>query len=311
MARPLAYARGLVSDPNRDREEADLAPGCARLLAEQNPDGGWGYRGGASWTEPAAYALLALEGLPEAGPASDRARRWLAGNQRHDGGFAPRPSVEESTWVTALAVLSGAATGDPGRRAVEWLLSESGEESTFLFRLRSWMNNTRPQAMAEGLPGWSWYPGTAAWVVPTSLTMLALEKAEHLYPDPRIRRRIDQGRRFLLAHRCEDGGWNHGSIRALGFQSVSYPETTGIALLALHDPGPTPLQKSIARAEEHYRNCRSLEGLSWLQLGLMAQGRPAPAPVADVPARTLLDTALAILAGRARQGRNVFLEAAR
>ncbi len=284
-----------------------VALDCGRLLAAQNPDGGWGYRGGSSWTEPAAYALLALDGQPDAGPACDRGRRFLAGNQRADGGFAPRPSVEESTWVTALAILAGSVTGEPGRRAVEWLVSESGEESGFIYRLRAWMNSTRPQAMQEGLPGWSWYPGTAAWVVPTSLTILALEKIQRRYPDPRIRRRIDQGRRFLLAHTCEDGGWNHGSTRSLGFQAVSYPETTGIALLALHGKDQAP----VAKAEEHFRNCRSLEGLSWLQLGLMAQGRPAPALPEDVHARTLLDTALAILAARAREGRNAFLEAAR
>ncbi len=284
---------------------------CGRLLAAQNPDGGWGYRGGSSWTEPAAYALLALDGEPDGGPACERARRFLAGNQRTDGGFAPRPSVEESTWVTALAILAGSASGEARRRAIEWLLSESGEESTLIFRLRAWMNKTRPQAMEEGLPGWSWYPGTAAWVVPTSLTILALEKMERVNQDPRIRRRIDQGRQFLLAHACEDGGWNHGSIRALGFQAVSYPETTGIALLALHGTDPARMARSVAKAEEHFRNCRSLEGLSWLQLGLMAQGRPAPAAPEDVRAHTLLDTALAILAGRAREGRDAFLEAVR
>jgi hypothetical protein len=286
-------------------------PSEKTLLAAQNPDGGWGYQGGSSWTEPAAYALLALEGQREAAPASDRACRFLAGNQRADGGFAPRPSVEESTWVTALAILAGAAREETGRHAVEWILAESGEESTFLYRLRKWMNNDRPQAMEEGLPGWSWYPGTAAWVVPTSLSILALEKIEHRYPDRRIRSRIDQGRRFLLSRVCEDGGWNHGSNRALGFQAVSYPETTGIALLALHGADPAGLAKSVAKGEEHFRNCRSLEGLSWLQLGLMAQGRPAPVVPADIRARTLLDTALAILAGRAREGRNAFLEAAR
>ena len=283
----------------------------APLLAAQNPDGGWAYRGGSSWTEPTAYALLALDGETGAGPACERARRFLAGNQRSDGGFAPRPSVEESTWVTALAILAGAATGEAGRRAVGWLVSESGEESGFIYRLRAWMNSTRPQAMEEGVPGWSWYPGTAAWVVPTSLTILALERIERRYPDPRIRRRIDQGRQFVLAHVCEDGGWNHGSIRSLGFQAVSYPETTGIALLAVHGTDPARIAKSIAKAEEHFRNCRSLEGLSWLQLGLMAQGHPAPTVPPDVRAHTLLDTALAILAGRAREGKNAFLEAVR
>jgi len=280
-------------------------------MAAQNPDGGWGYRGGSSWTEPAAYALLALDGEPDSGPACERARRFLAANQRSDGGFAPRRSVEESTWVTALAMLAGGVNGGAARRAVEWLVTESGEESTFIHRLRAWMNNTRPEAMEEGLPGWSWYPGTAAWVVPTSLTILALERIERRYPDARIRRRIDQGRQFLLAHACEDGGWNHGSTNALGFQAVSYPETTGIALLALHGTEAPRVAKSIAKGEEHFRNCRSLEGLSWLQLGLMAQGRPAPTVPEDVRGHTLMDKALAILASRAREGRNVFLEAVR
>jgi len=284
---------------------------CGSLLAAQNPDGGWGYRGGSSWTEPAAYALLALDGEPDAGPACERTRRFLAGNQRSDGGFAPRRSVEESTWVTALAVLAGGVSAEAERRAVEWLLTQSGEESTFVHRLRKWLNSTRPQAMEEGLPGWSWYPGTAAWVVPTSLTILALEKIERRYTDPRIRGRIEQGRHFLLVHTCDDGGWNHGSTQALGFQAVSYPETTGIALLALHGTDPARIAKSVARGEEHFRNCRALEGLSWLQLGLMAQGRAAPAVPEDVRAHTLMDHALAVLAVRAHEGHNAFLEAAR
>jgi hypothetical protein len=279
------------------------------LLAAANPDGGWGYQSGSSWTEPTAYALLALDGQSGAGPDIERARNWiLHRNQRSDGGFAPRPSVEESTWVTALAVLAGACGRDAEHRAVEWLLVQTGQESTFLFRLRKWMNSTRPAAMEESLPGWSWYPGTSAWVVPTSLSMLALGRVQRRYRDPRIGERIEQGRRYLFAHMCEDGGWNHGSTRALGFQAVSYPETTGIALLALHGADPARLVGSIARAEEHFKNCRSLEGLSWLQLGLMAQGRPAPPVPPDIHPRTLLDAAVGILASRALEGRNVFLE---
>lgn len=248
-------------------------------------------------------------GQPEAGPAVMRARHWLVErNRRPDGGFAPQPAVEESTWVTALAVLAGAVSGDAERHAVEWLLAQTGQESTFLNRLRDWMNSEHPTAMAEGLPGWSWYPGTAAWVVPTSLTVLTLAKIAGRIPDPRIGARIEAGRRFLLAHRCEDGGWNHGSTNALGFQAVSYPETTGIALLALNGADPASMARSIAKAEEHFKNCRSLEGLSWLQLGLMAQGRPVPAIPPEIQPHTLLDAALNILAGRAAEGRNLFLE---
>jgi hypothetical protein len=278
----------------------------SRLLSVQNADGGWGYQGGSSWTEPTAYALLALGRQPDASEAASRARKWLLGNQRPDGGFAPRPSVDESTWVTALAVLAGIGRDADERRAVEWLLARTNQDSTFVYRLRQWMLGN--QALAtNNSPGWPWYPGTAGWVVPTSLTILALGRVERRYPGGRVRERIEQGRRFLFERRCEDGGWNHGSSRSLGFQSVSYPETTGIALLALAGTDRSRLEKSVAKAEEHFRNCRSLEGSSWLQLGMLAQGRPAPEALPEMPARALMDSAISILADQARGGRNVFL----
>jgi hypothetical protein len=277
------------------------------LLAAQNADGGWGYRGASSsWTEPTAYALLALGDEPTAAEATARARKWLLRNQRGDGGFAPRPSVEESTWVTAIATLAGCGP-DAESRAVEWLLSQTNRDATFLYRLRQWMLGT--QSLSEhNTPGWSWYPGTAGWVVPTSLTILALGKVARRHPGARIRERIEQGRRFLLDRMCEDGGWNHGSSRALGFQSASYPETTGLALLALKGLESSRAARSVAKAEEHFRACRSLEGLCWLELGLLAQSRPVPERPPDVPARTLMDSALSAIAARARQGRNPFLE---
>jgi squalene cyclase len=280
----------------------------SELAAAQNPDGGWGYRGGPSWTEPTAYAILATAGQPDGDAPVRRARSWILRNHRPDGGFAPRPSVQESTWVTALALLSGAVrdSGEPG--AVDWLLGQSGRESGFVFRLRQWMLGNQ-KLSASDASGWSWYPGTAAWVVPTSLTMLALGKVERRYPGKRIRERIDQGRQYLLSHMCEDGGWNHGSSRALGFQSTSYPETTGIALLALRGVGSARLEKSIARAEEHFRGCRSVEGLSWLVLGLLAQGRRAPEIPPDIPSRTVMDCAIGALAGQARQRQDPFLKA--
>lgn len=285
---------------------ANSTPDYTGLLGAQNPDGGWGYRGGSSWTEPTAYSLLALTGEATAADAAARGRKWLRQNQRSDGGFAPRPSVGESTWVTALMVLAGCGP-EAEPRAVDWLLSQTNRDATFVYRLRQWMLGTQALS-ANNTPGWSWYPGTAGWVVPTSLTILALRKVHRRYSGTRIRERLEQGRRFLLDRMCEDGGWNHGSSRALGFQSVSYPETTGIALLALEGAGRTRLARSVAKAGEHFRTCRSLEGLAWLQLGLLAQGGPAPEASPGFPARTLMDSALGILATRARQGRNLFLE---
>ena len=92
-------------------------------------------------------------------------------------------------------------------------------------------------------------------------------------------KRIQQGRSFLLARRCRDGGWNHGSTRALGYDSDSYPETTGMALLALHGVSAVPMDDALRVAERHLENCQSQEAASWLTLGLLARGR-SPAPTA-------------------------------
>ena len=57
----------------------------------------------------------------------------------------------------------------------------------------------------------------------------------------------------------------------------SYPETTGIALLALAGTSPSEIDPSIRCGEQHARDPRSSEGDYWLRLGLSAQGRnPAP-----------------------------------
>ncbi len=251
--------------------------------------------------------MLALQGEANAGPALKKARAWLDRNQRGDGGYAPSPEVRESTWATALPLLAGAVGAAAENRAIAWLLRQTGQETTWAHRLRLWLLGVHPEY--DKSPGWPWYPATAAWVVPTAITLLALRRVEARDPQAGLQSRIEQGRRFLLGRRCEDGGWNHGSTRALGFQAVSYPETTGLALLALAGSAENGLERSLAKAEQHYRDCRSREGQAWLELGFLAHNRPVPQQP-PVPPRTLLDLTLGILAARARQGRNVFLERA-
>ena len=119
--------------------------------------------------------------------------------------------------------------------------------------------------------------------------------------------RIAQGRAFLLARRCRDGGWNHGSTRALGYDSDSYPEATGVALLALHGAVGAEVERAVARGEQHLRMCRSSEAANWLTLGLLAHGRK-PAPPELPTHGTTIEIALGALADSALRGRNVFLE---
>jgi hypothetical protein len=281
-----------------------------KLLDLQNADGGWSYNhGGGSWTEPSCYALLALAANGMASSdAARRGTRWLGQLQRADGGWPPRQAVPESTWVTALALLlpTDLIQGEARAHASEWLLAQTGRESGLIRRIRMRLLGATPDP-AQAFDGWPWYPGAAAWVTPTALSLLALGKLGRQAGDIRVRDRIAEGQRFLLARRCRDGGWNHGSTKALGYDSDSYPETTGVALLGLHGSGSNEIAPALALAERQLADCRSLEGASWLTLGLLAQGR-RPVPV-ELPDRGgTIEIAIAALAASAAGGRNLFLE---
>jgi hypothetical protein len=280
------------------------------IRAAQNPDGGWPYRKGGSWTEPTVYALLAHQAARTAPPRGAEALACLTAAQQPDGGWTPRRSVDQSTWVTALvALLPPETIGDRRHaRAVEWLLGQSGMESSPVFRLSKFLRDGKLPGGPD-LSGWPWFPGTAAWVTPTCLGILALKKCYWRRPSTDLRERIDQARAFLLSRRCADGGWNHGSARALGYNLDSYPETTGQALLALAGTDPAKLEESFRLAQRFLREQRSSGGAAWLRLGLLAhQQLPAVAPLFTMPCRTVPDSALTLLAAAAEQGYNVFLE---
>ena len=275
------------------------------LIAKQNPDGGWPYARGASWTEPTAYAVLALLAEGET-RAAERGIRWMRLAQRPDGGWPPQLGVDQSTWVSALAALlpAGLLGAAAHEGAIQWLLRTSGEETTLAYRLRQWLlgNSTPPD---QEFAGWPWAPGSAAWVGPTALAILALEKEGAVRPSPLIRERIDSGRRFLLSRTCSDGGWNHGSARALGYELPAYPETTGMALLALRGVRSVKIDRALGTAERFLAECRSTDAMNWLRLGLLAHGR---LPVAycrrESPApRTLPEASLEVLAANAEKGR--------
>jgi hypothetical protein len=278
------------------------------LVGRQNQDGGWPYVHGASWTEPTVYAVLALLAAGETGPAG-RGLRWILATRRPDGGWPPRAGIAESTWVTSLVALLPPELLGAGvhARGIEWLLGTTGKETTFSYLLRQWLlGNPRPPE--HRFSGWPWIRGASAWVAPTALALLALEKEDRRRPSPEIRERIDSGRRFLLARMCLEGGWNHGSVRAFGYESHPYPETTGMALAALRGVQSPAVERALAVAGRFLAGCHSAEALNWLQLGLLVHARlPAGyCPPARVSLRTLPETSLDLLVTEARKGGDPF-----
>jgi hypothetical protein len=216
--------------------------------------------------------------------------------------------VDQSTWVTALvgllpAELLGAAVYE---RTIGWLVSISGEESSRVHRLRSWLLGNRLQKRES--EAWPWMPGTAAWVGPTCVSILALEKARRRIASPEIPRRVQEGREFLLSRMCREGGWNHGSSYVLGVDASPYPETTGIALAAMRGVQSEKVEQSIRTAGAFLKDCRSADALNWLRLGLLAHNRlPAGyTPPAEITRRTLLEASLDLLIAQVQKGQALF-----
>ncbi len=276
------------------------------LTEKQNPDGGWPYVRGGSWTEPTVWAVLALLGEGEI-EAARKGVTWLMGIQRPDGGWPARASVAECCWVTALvALLPPEELGKTAHaRAVAWLLGITGMESRLDYRVRSWLLGRKiPPEQAHA--GWPWVPGTAAWVAPTALAVLALEKEQRRQPSSRVAERIEAGKQFLLSRTCADGGWNHGSVPDLGYEAHAYPEITGLVLAALRGAKGPKMERALTVARGLLEGCRSADASNWLRLGLTAQGAlPAGYRASrGIAYRTMPDVSLQALAGAAESGRS-------
>ena len=278
------------------------------LIDKQNPDGGWPYVRGGSWTEPAVYAVMALLAAGEAGPAQ-KGIRWLFGLQRRDGGWAPRPSVEDSCWVTGLVALLGPEHLGEKRyiEAVGWLAGTAGKESSRTYRLRQWLLGFEPPA-EQVFPGWPWLPGAAAWVGPTAIGVMALDKVPPRLASDHVRARVEAGRQFLLMRMCRHGGWNYGPPRTLGVDANPYPETTGMALAALRGADSRRLAPAIECARRFLSSSHSADALNWLRLGLTAHGQlpPGYALPPEVAHRTVPETSLHLVLSAAEPRHSFF-----
>ncbi len=249
------------------------------LRRVQNPDGGWGYfPQKQSWIEPTAWAALALHG----DAAADRAWELLKSWQRADGSFRPSADVQTYTWATALCVNLANARGENAGKAIEWLLGSWGIENDFPLHTTAKLKIFNPDRNFD-LKAWPWKPGETSWVEPTAHSVVALKRAPQT---GRVRARAGTGEAQLMDVRCPDGGWNFGVPKVLNTDQPSYPETTGIALLALQ--GRSDLSKSLALARKWAAETTSPMARAWLTVALRLHGMEPPASVASVKADVLV-----------------------
>jgi hypothetical protein len=142
----------------------------------------------------------------------------------------------------------------------------------------------------------------------TSMVLIALPvvlTVALLVMDP-IAGRLAEARKFLVDRRCPDHGWNHGGLYQSGEIPMSYPETTGIALLALAGSKAGELEMSLRCAERHAADPKSGEGANWLRLGLAAHGRKGVPGSGQYRDWTVNQMALRMLAEAGEAGRNPF-----
>lgn len=211
-----------------------------------------------------AWAIILLNTKMPGAEFLKLACRQLALDQGPDGRLSISPDHPHAYWPTPLAVLAWRIFPDfqlSRDRALRFLVQSSG---------LAWERSANEAIGHDtSIPGWSWTEDTHSWVVPTSLTMMALT-ASGLESD----NRVTAGERLLLDRQLPGGGWNYGNVSVFGQVLRPFPETTGMALNALSGRvSPEMVGLSLEYLEAEISRLRTPRSLGWALLGLKAWDR--------------------------------------
>ena len=100
------------------KAQADLKKGMDYLVAQRNPDGGWGFAPGKSHAALTAMVVKALVQHPDYGSGSDLVKKGVEVVMKYrqkDGGFYD-PAEGNQNYVTSVVVMALAAVGDPAHK---------------------------------------------------------------------------------------------------------------------------------------------------------------------------------------------------
>jgi hypothetical protein len=177
-------------------------------------------------------------------------------------------------WATAMAVnalmILGAAPG-PLAASLDALLDCRPLEASWLVRLRFRFSD-RQVRFDPTKYGWPWVPDTVSWVVPTSMALIALERAkkQRLIRGSEFQERLRLGAQMLLDRACAEGGWNVGNAVVYGVPLRPHIDTTALALAALRFHYHLPIVQSSLTWMLNRIDCPSAYSLAWVILAASA-----------------------------------------
>ena len=239
--------------------------------------------GKSASVETTCLALLALRDAQ--GPVYEKARRLLEHAQNPDGSWPAFIGDDlQGCWTTSLAYIALHAIEtkrDAVENALPWLLRNQGREGHWLWNLKFRFADRKVRFNPDKF-GWSWFPGTVSWVIPTAFALIALQQAFPCCQSEPVSNRIQLGREMLFDRACPGGGWNAGNGVVLGSPLRPHIDATAIALIALaNHTRHEAIANALTWLRQGYPECSSLYSLAWSVLAFAAHKDAALRPAIE------------------------------
>lgn len=225
------------------------------------PGGGFAnHKNGSCRPDATSWAIIAFLSLNFNDILINSAGKKLTQNQMPDGRIVLSTDQPQACWPTSPAIIAWhnkPEFKDFQNKAVHFMLNFSGQY---------WKKINSVTGHDTMIKGWPWIEGTHSWVEPTSMAMVALEIAgKKNHP------RIEEAKRMLMDRQLDSGGWNYGNTSIFDKQLRPMPESTGIALSALHGKvEEKTIDKSLKYLQDNIDQLKSPLSLGWGLLGLGA-----------------------------------------
>ena len=223
--------------------------------------------------EPTAWALMALRSSPRAAPTLGEVIDALLSMRQPDGLWSAFADTgAPSLWATALALNALLCLPTQAMNvtaSLDALVRCYPLEASWLVRLK-FRYSDRQVRFDPQRYGWGWVPETVSWVVPTSMAIIALERARKrgLIGGRVLESRLQLGVEMLLDRACPGGGWNAGNPVVYGVPLRPHVDATAITLAALRSHYQHPRVGVSLDWLLGQTRCRSSYSLAWLALAL-------------------------------------------